>query len=607
MATGTEGPDFLTNDTSVEFDVINALGGDDTIAISTSNIYHEVSVSGGSGVDTLTVGGFIWGAAAGRITIGQGTFSPFNLVYYGGIERLIIDATAVSHTGFPGLPPHIGGPVFLTTGDTIDRITLDSLRLADVHVRTGGGDDEIYFGDKISGTQVGPFSTARGGTGNDLIDLTAGNGVYSAFGEEGNDTLLGGGGPDRLDGGPGDDFLSPGAGTPQNAPGEFNPVFEFAKGGEGNDIIYFGGNMDPTDRVDGGSEIDRLVLQGDYGLGFVLGANAVAGIETVSLLSASDASFSGGDGGLYDYALTTHDSNFAPGLRARIDGAGLLAGEDLTFNGSAETDAHFLVLGGKGADRLTGGLGNDIFFFGEDGRFAPGDAVNGGAGYDGLFLQGNYSIDFNAPAYAGALAGLENLTLASASDERYAEAAGTEFDYYVAWADALLGAGQTLTVSGTTLQANETLTFQGAAERDGSFRIFAGAGDDQLSGGRGADLFFGGLGADRMLGNGGNDVFRYDLAAESTAAARDSIRDFTQGDLIDLSRIDASTLAMGNQAFSFIGTAAFGLHAGELRLESQGGPIWLVQGDTDGNGISDFEITLFVVDGHPITGGDFVL
>ncbi|HYJ81436.1 MAG TPA: calcium-binding protein, partial [Allosphingosinicella sp.] len=460
---------------------------------------------------------------------------------------------------------------------------------------------EIFLG------EVGPYhSSARGGTGNDLIDLTGGGSrVFDAYGEEGNDTLLGGSGPDLLDGGPGDDFLSPGAGSPTVTPDGL--AFEFAIGGAGNDVIYFGGNLDSTDRVDGGSETDRLVLQGDYGFGLVLLANSITGIETVSMLSAGDDSFSGGGSGLYDYVVTTHDSNFAAGMQARIDGAGLLAGEDLTFVGSAETDARFLVYGGKGADRVTGGLGNDIFFFGEEGRFAPGDLVNGGGGYDGLFLRGNYSIDFNAPGYVGAFANLENLTLSSAADERFASGGGTEFDYYIVWADALLGAGQTITISGALLQANETMIFQGSAERDGNFRIFAGAADDQLYGGRGSDLFFGGLGGDRMIGNGGNDVFRYDLAAESTSAARDSIRDFTQGDLVDLSRIDADTLASGNQAFSFIGAAAFGHHAGELRLESQGGPIWLVQGDTDGDGASDFELLLFVVDAHPATGGDFIL
>jgi len=79
--------------------------------------------------------------------------------------------------------------------------------------------------------------------------------------------------------------------------------------------------------------------------------------------------------------------------------------------------------------------------------------------------------------------------------------------------------------------------------------------------------------------------------------------------VIDLSRIDANVLIAGDQAFNFIGSAAFGNNAGELRFEniSLGGPIWLVQGDTDGNGVSNFEVVLVISPADPITSGDFIL
>jgi hypothetical protein len=69
---------------------------------------------------------------------------------------------------------------------------------------------------------------------------------------------------------------------------------------------------------------------------------------------------------------------------------------------------------------------------------------------------------------------------------------------------------------------------------------------------------------------------------ESNSVERDGIQDFSAGDLIDLSRIDANTLLDGDQAFEFIGNAAFSKTAGELRFEniSIGGPVWLVQGDS---------------------------
>ncbi len=58
-----------------------------------------------------------------------------------------------------------------------------------------------------------------------------------------------------------------------------------------------------------------------------------------------------------------------------------------------------------------------------------------------------------------------------------------------------------------------------------------------------------------------------------------------------------------------VGSAAFSNTAGELRFEniSLGGPIWIVQGDTDGNGVSDYEVVLVISPADPITAGDFVL
>jgi len=398
-------------------------------------------------------------------------------------------------------------------------------------------------------------------------------------------------------------------GTPQA------DTFDLSQGGDdtvsglaGNDIFYFGGALTAADNVNGGPGSDTIVLQGDYSGGLILDGS-VTEIENISMLAGTNTAFGNPGTNLYDYDITIDDANFGAGLQARINGSALLAGEDLTFDGSAETDARFLIYGGKGKDDLTGGDGNDIFFFAEAGRFAAGDKVDGGDGYDGLFLRGNYTIDFTQAGYAGALANLENLTVSGAGDQRYARGGGTEFDYSITWDGDLLAAGRTMTINGATLQSEESLAFNGSDESDGNFRLFGGAGNDILTGGGAADLIFGGLRGDTLTGGGGNDIFRYDNVAESNSTERDGIQDFNSGDVIDLSRIDANTLIAGDQAFSFIGNAAFSNTAGELRFEniSLGGPIWLVQGDTDGNGVSDFEVVLVINPADPITATDFIL
>ena len=66
-------------------------------------------------------------------------------------------------------------------------------------------------------------------------------------------------------------------------------------------------------------------------------------------------------------------------------------------------------------------------------------------------------------------------------------------------------------------------------------------------------------------------------------------------DKIDLSLIDANTLAGGNQAFHWIGANAFSgtgaASAGELRVY-QSGSYWWAAGDTNGDGTADLVIAL---------------
>jgi Ca2+-binding RTX toxin-like protein len=377
-----------------------------------------------------------------------------------------------------------------------------------------------------------------------------------------------------------------------------------ALAGAGNDSIFAGAALTAADVVDGGAGVDTLVLQGAYA-SLTLSAN-VTGIENVSILGGNNSNFGEPGTNRYDYVLTTSDVNFAAGVQARINGSALLEGEDFTFNGSAETNASFVVYGGKGVDSLTGGLGNDIFFYAEE-RFASGDTVNGGAGYDGMFLRGNYTIDFNAPGYTGLFTNIENLTLTSATDERYARGGGSEFDYNLVLSNAIVNAGQTLTISGALLMASETMVLDGSQETDGFLRLFGGAAADTLKGGALADLIHGAMGADTLRGGGGADVFRYQAVTESYSVARDHIVDFTPGtDRIDLSAIDASRSIGGDQAFAWIGSSAFTNVAGQLRA-FQSGAQWIVQGDINGDGFADLVIALSLQGPTPLGAGDFLL
>jgi Ca2+-binding RTX toxin-like protein len=113
-----------------------------------------------------------------------------------------------------------------------------------------------------------------------------------------------------------------------------------------------------------------------------------------------------------------------------------------------------------------------------------------------------------------------------------------------------------------------------------------------------------------LTGGIGADTFVFAAATDSRGANWDSITDFTQGtDKINLSALDADLLLAGDQSFSFIGSAGFGHHAGELRVSSSTPGVLRVLADVDGNGTADFELRLDLGAGitGPLTASDFLL
>jgi Ca2+-binding RTX toxin-like protein len=137
---------------------------------------------------------------------------------------------------------------------------------------------------------------------------------------------------------------------------------------------------------------------------------------------------------------------------------------------------------------------------------------------------------------------------------------------------------------------------------DGNDELNGGAGRDTLNGGIGNDRLIGSMGRDIMTGGEGADVFVFNANIREIGknpAISDTILDFTSGDQIDLSAIDASSAA-GVQDFEFIGDADFTC-VGQLRYENG-----QLQGNVNGSSAADFTITL--VNGPAIlVAGDFIL
>ena len=148
------------------------------------------------------------------------------------------------------------------------------------------------------------------------------------------------------------------------------------------------------------------------------------------------------------------------------------------------------------------------------------------------------------------------------------------------------------------------------AGMDGPDHLHGDNGNDSLSGGAGRDFLSGGPGNDSLSGGAGADTFLFAAVADFGSARRgrgwDAISDFasTQGDNMDFAAIDANSSLTGNQAFTFIGNAAFSGHAGELAYSTIGGRL-IVVGDINGDRAADFGLNVLGV--SSLSASDFVL
>jgi len=164
---------------------------------------------------------------------------------------------------------------------------------------------------------------------------------------------------------------------------------------------------------------------------------------------------------------------------------------------------------------------------------------------------------------------------------------------------------------GTGNGLNNTITGNDAANTlmglGGRDTLMGGEGEDSIDGGKSGDMLIGGKGADALTGGKGADnfVFKEPGGTLPGVGNHDTVTDFShdQGDLIDLSLMDADTTQSGNQNFVLGGNAFTGM-AGELIqfIHAISGDT-ILQGDVGGDGIADFEIAL--KDGPVLVAADF--
>ncbi|TCQ29005.1 calcium-binding protein [Rhizobium sp. PP-CC-3G-465] len=261
---------------------------------------------------------------------------------------------------------------------------------------------------------------------------------------------------------------------------------------------------------------------------------------------------------------------------------------------------------GKAYDVVSGGDGNDIFQVNSEASVYKGDSGND------TFRSVGYNNSFNGGT------GID--TISYELQDAYASQRGKGVDIDLDKGTATIDSDQIEVLvnienaSGT----NSADDITGSADRnvlkgfggadnlyglEGNDGLYGGAGNDVLYGGSGADDLTGGIGRDYLNGGTGADIFYFDTLIDSrVGSGRDVIADFTasEGDLIDLSGIDANTRSGGNQTFDYIGNDGFSRHAGELRFSNG-----ILSGDVNGDGRADFEVSVSGV--TKMYADDFIL
>ncbi len=351
----------------------------------------------------------------------------------------------------------------------------------------------------------------------------------------------------------------------------------FGRGG--NDTIYgYGGH----DLIDGGSGDD--LLYGDAGDDDLIGGSGVndlwggSGRDWFIVSSRPGAAFS--DDLVWDFTFDVD----------RVDLSAWGVSDFDQVLALLETDSY-------------GDATLNAFYGGRDHRLtlddvAPGDLVAGDfvfANPGALYADGTSAGDVMfGSRYGDDIAG-------AGGDDILLGGRGSDWLYGGSGKDDLVGGrgGDRLYGgSGSDLLEGE----------DGADRLFGDAGRDFLYGDAGNDVLRGGAGTDDMTGGTGADRFVFDdgeFGGRSVSSA-DYITDFSrsEGDLIDLGKVDAKVGKGGDQAFDFIGASAFSGTAGELRSWQSGGDTF-VAGDVDGDGVKDFLI--YLEGSISLQASDFVL
>lgn len=507
-----------------------------------------IAIYGGEGNDTLTGG------------LGD------DLIYGGAGADIIKAATAVELTK-AGVADD--GSDMIWGGADIDRVEYVGRTSPLIVSLDGDSTTDDLTGGTAGGHDLDSNGTAEEGDlfGDDIEDITGG---------DGNDTLTGNALPNKILGGKGNDTLimgGKGSCVAPAAPADPPKDVDTYDGGDGDDLFDRGAATGCGDTIIGGAgtdtidyvarttdifvsltgtavsgevtdatvaspalvEKDKVGADIENALGSKTNENRMVGSAAANVLTGGDVAdyidggagddvLSGGDGadtvlggagndtiegGVGDDVLTAGDGNdtVSGGDGAdTIDGGG---GNDVLSGGAGADlikggDGNDVIQGGAGDDYLNGDLGDDVF---DEGATETGaDVINGGAGFD--------KVDYSARSADLTVTLCVSTVLTNSSAAPPAAPCATGDDGSASEADNIINVEHLVGGSGKDDLTGSDVAdiLEGGPEDDklsgglGNDKLYGDAGDDELNGGAGEDLLDGGEGADVLNGGDGEDA-----------------------------------------------------------------------------------------------------
>lgn len=219
------------------------------------------------------------------------------------------------------------------------------------------------------------------------------------------------------------------------------------------------------------------------------------------------------------------------------------------------------IMGGSGADTVTGGEQNDIIH-----GLAGSDSLGGGAGDD--IVWGG--------------AGNDTISGSEGSDQLWGGLGNDSMDGGLGGDFLFAGSGADTLAGG-----------------DGNDLLLGGIGNDSMTGGAGDDVLVGGGNADNLTGGDGADIFIFAEGDSGVGnSSEDKVTDFTRGeDQLDLTSFTRPLHIVDG----------FDHHGYELVITDNTDGTTLLQIDLNGDGVSDQEILVTTTDHSHIDSTDLVV